>query len=258
MGQNRQQSAGAGFDPALARLLADYSQLVYKGKAAGVGVFYDSYRTGAGVLVVELPDYIVIACRGTQSPKDWIQDAKFTKISPFWNPSIRVHDGFYNDVASVIGRVVDRIGLTKDKPILITGHSKGGGEASIFAFKLAKAYGTNRIKAIYTFASPRVGNAIWRYYYDEMTPLRSKTFRVVAAGDLVPHLPGLFTTPFDGYRHVGQEIFLAGPGRWLENPVRGFEIIANDWRVAKAIERGDFDFITRLHSITDDYIPLLK
>jgi predicted lipase len=247
-----QQSASAGFNPALARSLATYSQRAYFRKSTFRSPFFSAPGTDAGVLVDDYGPKIIIACPGTENIKDWIQDAKFKKVAPYGDRSIRVHDGFDADVCSIWPSLFEKV-RNSQKALIFTGHSKGGAEATLMAYEFAKA-GFD-VETVYTFASPRVGNAGWRDSYD--TRLGNKTFRVVACGDLVPHLPGMFTTPLDGYRHVGQEIFYEGPGRWFENPNRGFEILANDWRVAKAIDRGDFDFIVKLHSLTGDYIPLL-
>jgi hypothetical protein len=239
------------FDISLARSLADYSQRAYEGSG---GVFIESAVTDTGILLADTRHCTIVACRGTHNLKDWIQDAKFKKISPFPNKGIRVHEGFYMDIESVYGHVVNEL-ERREKPLFITGHSKGGAEAELLAYRLERS--SIAVERVYTLAAPRVGNSTWQHCYNEAAGLGPKTFRITASGDLVPHLPGTFTTPLNGYRHVGREIYFEGPGRYREDPSPCYEFIANEWRAAKALQRGDLDFIVNFHSLVNDYIPLL-
>ena len=150
------------------------------------------------------------------------------------------------------------------KPLCITGHSLGGAIASLAALFLSRE--GLRVVAVYTFGSPRVGNAAFREQYDRtpvvgpsadiMDPpgafLGDISYRVIAAGDMVPLLPGLF----DGYRHVGQEIMLTAKGIFARPP-HWWEILRDSGRVLWALECFRPSAIVKFHSINRSYLPLL-
>jgi len=69
--------------------------------------------------------------------------------------------------------------------ITATGHSMGGGVASIAAVQLAQTLERSDIE-LYTFGQPRIGNCAWARHHDELVP---QSFRVVHGVDIVPHLP---------------------------------------------------------------------
>jgi hypothetical protein len=117
-----------------------------------------------------------------------------------------------------------------------------------------------------------VGNAAWRSAYNRQGAgsniLENKTFRLAAAGDLVPLVPGLL----DGYRHVGQEVFLRGEGFRRDaknsgrdarapqlqiNPNHLWEMLCDELRTMRALRRFNLDFILQFHSLDEDYLPLL-
>jgi len=59
---------------------------------------------------------------------------------------------------------------------------------------------------LYTFGQPRAGNAAWARWYDAQ--LRSRTFRIVHAQDVVARMPWLLGR----FRHAGTEIFFDALG----------------------------------------------
>jgi hypothetical protein len=257
------------FDLALAQLLGGYASDAYlpavpKRPGISSGVFLFSEKTDAKVLVMESPVAVVLAFRGTSNLKDWIADARFRKV-PLGAPGdIRVHDGFLQDADSLLPKIINAIN-GNPKPILVCGHSLGGALASLSAFCLAKS--NFEVRSVYTFASPRVGNAAWRDAYNAQRPnsnpnwtLGDRTFRVAAAGDLVPYLPGALTPPLNGYRHVGTEIFVEATdigASYAINPGRWIDFWRDERRAMTAIGEGEFDLITRFHSMGGDYLPLM-
>lgn len=81
--------------------------------------------------------------------------------------------------------------------IVVTGHSLGGGIASIAASSLA-ALG-NKV-TVYTYGEPRNGNDDFTTYIQSLIPT-SSYFRVTHANDGVPQIPPKVL----GYRHHGTE-----------------------------------------------------
>jgi len=262
------------FDLPLARTLAEFSRRAYddgvgelEGKSKWNTVIFDKL-TDAHVLMEDIGDAIVLSFRGTKDIRDWLTDAKFFKAplaqkcdpekfmgANYCASKVEVHSGFLEAADSILPDIIQRLNGNA-KPLIITGHSLGGALATLAAFCLSKS--NYLIRAVYTFASPRVGNAAFRAAYN--SDLKQKTFRVAAAGDLVPLIPGMFCPPCDGYRHVGQEVFLqnvCGVGLPKINPSRIYEISRDAWRAWRAMKRGDLDFILQFHSIEKDYQKLL-
>jgi hypothetical protein len=126
----------------------------------------------AHVLVVEGadPDAVVIAFRGTNPTKvyDILADVQAV---PSRDPDMEwVHGGFLWDINCVFDRVLTAIGTW---PVILTGHSKGAGEATLMAARL-RARGFE-VRKLSVFGCPRLG----------FKPLR----------DLVAMIPGT------SYRH---------------------------------------------------------
>ena len=82
----------------------------------------------------------------------------------------------------------------------VTGHSLGGALAMLFALRLKLRRGLT-VAGVYTFGQPRVGNLPFSLAYDKA--LRTCTYRVVHADDLVPRVPWLL----GAFRHCGTEVF---------------------------------------------------
>ena len=205
-------------------------------------------------LVTPHDDFTLVSFRGTVDLKNWLINLDVVKrpIDGSGTAEIKVHAGFHCALDRLLPRLLDQVPThgtkLKLKPVIITGHSLGGALATLAAFELNRR--EYLVESVYTFASPRVGNAAWRTAYNSV--LGSRTWRVVAAGDLVPLIPGLL----DGYRHVGHEVYLNGE-IWID-PSRIREITCDSFRAWRALERCDWDFILRVHSMDKDYLPLLN
>ena len=240
------------FDLKLARELALASAQAYT--LAGVDnmqVIYDSV-TDSSAILVELPDSFRVAFRGTKDVRNWLTDAEFGKVPV--GHDVRVHAGFLRATDAITPLIWEKIGhhALCQKSLVFGGHSLGGAVAVQSAYEMRQAGYT--VDAVYTFGSPRVGNAGWRDAYNKV--LGHCTFRIACVGDLVPLLPGIFTTPFDGYRHVGREVFLRRDRYELE-PSHLLEMWNDGVDASSALKRLDVDYILQRHSITADYIETL-
>jgi len=131
---------------------------------------------------------------------------------------VRMHVGFSeayasirDDVCSLLQQRLERCATEgRTARIYITGHSLGGAMASLFALDLARPCNAaqedapEQLPLVYTFGSPRLGNAAFRSIYNVRVP---NTFRIVASRDLVPTMP-----PSISYRQVGREVWLDDAG----------------------------------------------
>jgi predicted lipase len=201
------------FNRQLALTSAEAIQSLYAGQIAPNLV---ARETDTQVLVEQMPDGVfAVIFPGTASRRDWITDLKVKRVAwepgdPFYPVGIRVHRGFaaaYNSIHTGLVTL-----LPKRCTIVIAGHSLGGALATLAASALDGLY---HIRAVFTFGSPRVGNAAFARHYNERFCERAA--RVVNAGDPVPHIPWLLGC----YRHVDTQVYLrADGGLQIDEPLR--------------------------------------
>lgn len=158
-------------------------------------------------------DKLILAFRGTNSVKNFMNDIKFIKKAvPYDNPQskIRVHSGFINAYKSdkIRGRIIKIVGADPQiKRIRVTGHSLGAALATLCAVDLQYNF-PDRDYEVILFGSPRVGNCAFKKSYDKRI---FKTMRIKNRGDIITELPFAFM----GYRHVGAQIVLPRRGLML-------------------------------------------
>ena len=140
---------------------------------------------------------VVIAIRGTDGIWEWIHDAEFGLVPcPFLAGAGNTEDGFtalYKSLriseAPDSMTIVDALRtLPFNKPVgsmTIIGHSLGGALATLMALDLA-ANTSFRNPTVYTYASPRTGDALFARTYNSVVP---NTVRIAHRPDIVPKLP---------------------------------------------------------------------
>jgi hypothetical protein len=151
----------------------------------------------------------VLALRGTQGFTEW-WDALHWDLVPFRAPgSGLVASGFadvYDTVVVTPGSSTARQtsfaagvarAVRKERALIVTAHSLGAALATLYVMENA-AEGLLEISRVYTFASPRVGNATFAQSYDA---LGVPTWRIVNEPDVVPDFPPEVL----GYVHVKEE-----------------------------------------------------
>lgn len=148
-------------------------------------------------------DAVVLAFRGSSSPRNLDEDVEFT-LTPLNVPGTscsdcKVHAGFqkvYNKIAeSVSSAVSDVMVKNSGSSLVVTGHSLGGALAAIASTALA-AQGQKA--TTYTFGEPRNGDAAWASYVNGKVP---NYFRVTHYNDGVPQIPPTLL----GFQHHGVE-----------------------------------------------------
>ncbi|MFV8751957.1 lipase family protein [Nannocystaceae bacterium ST9] len=205
------------------------SQSVGTGIAAGDAGGYVTLPAGFVIAVscssppTGVPaSFTVVALRGTRTFAEWIEDAealpaKFcqSNTSLFGSGWGSVHSGFLAAYAvgtegavgseppanpgagSIAAQVRSAItGLASTQPIYVTGHSLGGGLASLCAMDLAANLSFTAV-SMYSLASPRVavGASPVPTYDDQVEFVQNyqqyvpNSFRIVHAADIVPILP---------------------------------------------------------------------
>ena len=134
---------------------------------------------------------IFTAFRGSTNLHNWIENIQVTHVSPYnENSSILVEDGFYKNYDFLRKQLFDNLPILSDKyntnKLLITGHSLGSSACTLFAYELASYYTQQYdIVHFYNFGSPRVGNDIFAYDFDQ----KVVGYRVVHNNDIVTSVP---------------------------------------------------------------------
>ena len=222
-------AAGEGFDVVRARWLAEASLLAYvpeeeRVRAAWAAAGFDDVvffaRESTAGHAASRGDTTILVFRGTEpdDPEDfrtdlrvWLTDAAGAG---------RVHRGFKAALDLVWEDVAAHL---RGRRPWFTGHSLGAALATLSAARHGGGAG------LYTFGSPRVGDAAFR------DSIPCPAFRVVNNNDLVCRVP---PTP---YRHVGERVYLDRDGnlrrgtRLLERV--GDQIAGHADRAAESVRR---------------------
>lgn len=158
---------------------------------------------------------VVLAVRGTEGVWEWLQDFKFLPRSfpPVAGAGL-TEDGFtdmYLSFSLTAGpsngtflRDVQAL-LPTNAMVTVTGHSLGAALATLLALDMAA--NTNLPVAVYTLASPRVGDLPFHNLFNHIVP---NAYRVANRLDIVTKTP-----PPLLYFHVGDETELR-PGQDLK------------------------------------------
>jgi len=153
--------------------------------------FFYSQDTGAQAILAEFDGaipYAVLVFRGTeQEPKDFITDLTLGKLRQREGKA-DVHEGFRSALDSVWDEIEPAL-QQLDCPVYFTGHSLGAALATLAAARHTPA-------ALYTFGSPRVGDAD---FVASLQGIAHIIHRVVDGKDGVAHLPPEAL----GFQHVG-------------------------------------------------------
>jgi len=151
-----------------------------------------------GLVVQDPGGNVVVAIRGTDGIKEWVQDAKFLAVRcPFLAGGGLTEDGFTAVYQSLrvapdanSNRLVNALpSMTFPKPVTsltICGHSLGGALATLLALDVAANTALGRDVMAYTYASPRTGDPSFADTYNQVVP---NTIRIANRLDIVPKLP---------------------------------------------------------------------
>lgn len=165
--------------------------------------FYSDLETGLQVGIY-INDKICISFRGTEAKEDVLCDIYRFKTNI--GGCKKVHGGFYNQlfnssIYEEFNSKVTKLIYETNLEIYITGHSLGGGLATLYGYELSNK--TNKMINVVSFASPKVGNWAFKKSFDEKENL--KLTRVVNTRDPIP----LF--PLINYYHSGDKLNLNSP-----------------------------------------------
>lgn len=185
------------------------------------------------VVVNRSSKQIILVFRGTQNPKDVLQDFNFAQHTPsivkeITDRKAKIHKGFsdyllsktkvkkatqFDQIISVLKEVYAYKAPGRDYSnyeLVITGHSLGGSLAQLLSFILAglkeAEFIPKPVKAV-TYASPVVGNKhFFSAYQDLEKENKVRHIRVSNNSDVIPGTPGVgIVKP---YKQTGVNIHL--------------------------------------------------
>ena len=179
----------------------------------GFMVIKNSPPVSCGTLCGTTTNSLLISFRGSQQPKDWINDFNgWHTTVPYGNYSsdIRVHKGFIKCYKSVRGKILQYIAANKNEIayVFLTGHSLGGALALLCAVDIQYNYPNLKLE-VYTSGAPAVGNKAFARSYNRRVPDTTRTY---ARKDIVPKLPPKWfgRKLHGGYKHVSKK-YAIGP-----------------------------------------------
>ena len=210
---------GGGFSAPTAAKLASLSELSYLPPTEQKEIARrDGFRlgvalsTGGGtqVFVYEGEQDVVVVFRGTEITclEDVKTDLRVRKVVGALGG--KVHRGFLRAVEEVEGALTEALvpfdNDEADMRLWITGHSLGGALAHLYACLLPLGL-RRRLRGVYTFGAPRVGN--WLHARRFREAVGELEQRVVRSGDPVSILPPLVI----GYVHANPMVYVDVDGR---------------------------------------------
>jgi hypothetical protein len=172
-------------------------------------------RTATRVVIKPQGPWTVVAFQGTRDLQGALADVHcrrvyagaYLGIHAIGNDEM-VHSGFAEGVVQTYLQILRAI-PADGRPLLLTGHSKGGAEAELFARML---YENSIPFLLVTFGAPRAGNAAWSAACQEK--FGAKSYGFVCELDAVPRMPGYLV----GWRHFGHRIYLEEGGPMIDPP----------------------------------------
>lgn len=165
-------------------------------------ILEDGSRRLAHGYVAQVGDVSVLAFCGTEPDRlaDWRIDFNFMRNGD------GVSRGVHAALDQVWATILQSLRAT-DGPLLICGHSLGAAFAVLAAQTLATStdIATERLRAVYTFGMPRIGDIAFATLYNGTLGgrLGACTYRLVHGLDIVPKVPPAGTGTLQ-FRHVGR------------------------------------------------------
>jgi triacylglycerol lipase len=176
---------------------------------------------GASAVLIEHDNYFALAFRGTDEPRDWLDNFNMIpKVALFGS----FHRGFFDATDRLWPSLLAHYQLTRarlretsshPKGLFITGHSLGGAMATVAAAQLI--HRDVGFTGVYTFGQPRVMRPKTADVFNVRA--QARFYRFQNNNDIVTRMPSRAS----GYSHVGSYVHInqdrsivREPGLWLQ------------------------------------------
>lgn len=154
---------------------------------------------------------LVIACRGSSSVQSFRTNLNIGPVPLMTargaHPTARVHAGF-QAASKELWRQLEPLlpsgvgGRDSSMRVMLTGHSLGGGTATMIALKLRERLEIE--PSLITIAGPRLGNGAFREHYRSLMPRTPAYHMVHDTDDVIASNTQLWDDL--GFEHVGIEV----------------------------------------------------
>lgn len=171
---------------------------------------YSMQRITHGSLSVDIAkkdDATIVAFAGTNDFGDWLTNLNVDKVD--WR-GFQLHEGFHTGEADLFRQLASHY-QDELSNVWITGHSLGGALATLHALRFAEGYGTEYLRGVYTFGSPRCMDRRSADMCDRL--MRPRHWRIVNGNDIVPRVPS-----FVRFKHSGQHVRINRNGKVIHRP----------------------------------------
>jgi triacylglycerol lipase len=143
----------------------------------------------------EIDNTLIIAFKGTTTEDEWVTNLDLKLVS--MGNMGKVHQGFYEYFYETLkAKIVDLVKNTTNERVIFTGHSRGGGLATISALYIAVHFPHKQVECI-TFGSPKIGDERFKTFFNRYV---SSSKRFVNRGDKITKMPP--SKLFGNYVHV--------------------------------------------------------
>ena len=204
--------------------------------------------------ILESPDEIIIAFRGTSSTTNWISDAIASqKNFKYIKDSSLTHRGFTNIYASARGQIMSALNqLPTHKTLFITGHSLGGALATLCAVDVA-ANTDHQSPYVFTYGSPRVGDPDFAKVFAKY--VRSSC-RIANLFDVVTHAPPhIYKMPKREKKFYYSHVHTQWPLTFQNGSVSGNHVIGSYYTELAKLQP---QFAERLSSTNPEFCPVTE
>lgn len=181
--------------------------------------YIDNKETDAQCYIMNSQNTIYVCFRGTSTIKDAITDLCVMR-KKFISNNIYVHKGFYNQFMSIKNNIENKISNiiknnnTSIKKICFTGHSLGGGLATLGSLYFKNKYNYLDVEC-FTFGSPRVGNTAFIKSFNEKI---KTSYRISHNNDPIQYVP---MSPL--YHHIHYSLCIMNNNEFVyKKPVKGY------------------------------------
>lgn len=218
------KSAIDTYSPEMALTLGKISEIAYEDdlqeKLREIGFTLDSplikdESTDTNGFIAYSEDKVVLAFRGTQEPKDFVQDLKagqYQRIDEeYCEKKAFIHGGFNLPILSInkneAVRETIKQRVSEGKEFYITGHSLGAALSNVYAYYLAADNAEMEVSGIYTYGQPIIGNSFFANCMD--STYQNVNFRHVNNIDVVTKIK----PPGSDYQHTQTLVHFGRAGR---------------------------------------------
>lgn len=174
---------------------------------------YDIPETGVRAYVMDNDDMVLVSYRGTKVVEDNQSNAAFVTLPADFGPSVssqpaKVHAGFWSTHKTSRDGILTLIEAAGgyNKPVIFTGHSRGGSLAVLQAMYFARMGGA--VFGVHTFAQPRLGDSALNASIAQV--FGDRYYRLEHAQDVTPQMP---PTP-----DAAEQLYIDGKiPRWMRS-----------------------------------------